>query len=89
MLSLFTYSVAQVSLWRWSPSFVLGDNITFDGNEDEMGFGQIIALFLIALPFLGIFEAFGGQCLSCTSEIVNRTHTKIFNWQKAKMSSRK
>lgn len=87
MLSLFTYSVAQVSLWRWNPSFVLGDNITFDGNEDEMGFGQIIALFLIALPFLGIFEAFGGQCLSCTSEIVNRTHTKIFNWQKAKMSS--
>lgn len=86
MLSLFAYCVAQVSLWRWYPSFVTGDNIAFDGNEDELGFGQIIALFLIALPFLGIFEAFGGQCLSCTSEIVKHAHTNMVNWQKAKAS---
>ena len=61
MLALFAFSLFQLVVQRWNQAWSVGRSLVFEGNEDELGFGQIVALFLIALPFLGLFEAFGGK----------------------------
>ena len=61
MIGLFGFSLSQLVMERWYQSWGVGQSLLFEGNENELGFGQIIALFLIALPFLGLFEALGGK----------------------------
>lgn len=61
MVALFAFSLFQLVVQRWNQSWSVGRSLVFQGDENELGFGQIVALFLIALPFLGLFEAFGGK----------------------------
>jgi len=35
-------------------------SVTVKGNEDEMGFGQIVPLLLLALPILAVIEVYNG-----------------------------
>lgn len=50
----FCYGVSQVSLYRWR----LAPSLTSDTNY--MGFGQIMAIFLLVLPFLAAGETYYG-----------------------------
>ena len=61
MLALFAYCIASVSIDRWEPQSWATSPVVFQGGENDLGFGQIVALFLIALPFLGLVEAFSGE----------------------------
>ena len=61
MLAIFGFSVGAISIDRWNPQSWADSPPTFQGGENALGFGQIVALFLIALPFLGLVEAFTGE----------------------------
>ncbi|KAF5009952.1 hypothetical protein FDECE_3859 [Fusarium decemcellulare] len=50
----FSYGVGQVVLYRWR------FNIDLMADANYMGFGQIMALFLLVLPFLSAFETYYG-----------------------------
>jgi hypothetical protein len=52
-----TFGVAQIYLWRW----VVRVNGT--GSENSMGFGQLVAVLLLALPLLAAGEVYYGKCL--------------------------
>ena len=69
----FCYGVSQVSLYRWR----LAPPLTSDTNY--MGFGQIMAIFLLALPFLSAGETYYGIFFYATSSLP----TLIFNSPKA------
>jgi hypothetical protein len=51
----FSYGVSQISLYRWQ----LAPKLASD--PDQMDFGQIVPLFLLALPFLSATEAYYGM----------------------------
>ena len=53
----FAFAVSQLISNRW------GDAPPLDENTDDMGFGQIMALFLLALPFLAAGECYYGTHL--------------------------
>ncbi|MCJ1239203.1 hypothetical protein MMC14_007197, partial [Varicellaria rhodocarpa] len=61
MLAIFGFSVGSISMDRWDPQSWADSPLIFQGGENALGFGQIVALFLIALPFLGLVEAFTGE----------------------------
>ena len=61
MLAIFGFCVGTISVDRWNPQSWTDSPVTFQGGENALGFGQIVALFLIALPFLGLVEAFTGE----------------------------
>ncbi|KAF4465841.1 hypothetical protein FALBO_7312 [Fusarium albosuccineum] len=54
----FSYGVGQVVLYRWRFNI----DLTVDANY--MGFGQIMAIFLLVLPFLSAFEAYYGTIVT-------------------------
>ena len=51
-----TYGIIQIVVYRWSYQFV-----QIDGNEDDMGFGQIVPLLLLGLPVLAAGEVYYGM----------------------------
>ena len=52
-----TYGFAQTIMYRtYTPSQGI------DGNQNEMGFGQLVPLFLLLLPALAVGEIFFGKC---------------------------
>lgn len=60
----FTYGIAQVVGIRWTSAPSLSS------ESAEWGFGQIISLFLLCLPFLSAGEAYFGEfvitcCITC------------------------
>ncbi|KAJ4007468.1 hypothetical protein NW766_010154, partial [Fusarium irregulare] len=50
----FAYGISQVVFYRWleAPSL--------DADTNYMGFGQIMAIFLLVLPFLAAAECYHG-----------------------------
>ena len=62
LLLLFNnfYGIRQIF---WARKFV-GDSITRKGNENSWGFGQLLALLLLALPVLAALEAYHGESCS-------------------------
>ena len=54
-----TWGFAQVYVARWQAA------PTVVGNENELGFGQLVPLFLLALPVLAAVEGYTGMLL-CT-----------------------
>ena len=52
-----TYGFAQTIMYRtYTPTQGI------DGNQNEMGFGQLIPLFLLLLPALSVGEIYFGKC---------------------------
>ena len=70
LLLLFNnfYGIRQIF---WARKFV-GDSITRHGNENSWGFGQLLALLLLALPVLAALEAYHGESCSWASERANK-----------------
>lgn len=62
LLLLFNnfYGIRQIF---WARKFV-GDLITRKGNENSWGFGQLLALLLLALPVLAALEAYDSESCS-------------------------
>ena len=54
-----TWGFAQVYSVRWQTA------PTVIGNENELGFGQLVPLLLLALPLLAAIEGYMGMILQC------------------------
>jgi hypothetical protein len=59
----FTYGIAQVVVYRWK------SNVELTHEASDMGFGQVMALFLLCLPFLVAGETYYGESSSLTKSI--------------------
>ena len=61
MLALYGFCIGGLAADRWYPASWSTAAVTFEAGDNDLGFGQIVAIFLIALPFLGLIEAFTGK----------------------------
>ena len=51
------YGVQQLV---WARKYVR-DHVTIEGDENQLNFGQLLALFLLVLPLLASVEAYYGR----------------------------
>ena len=61
MLALYGFCIGGLAADRWYPASWSTTAVTFEAGDNDLGFGQIVAIFLIALPFLGLIEVFIGK----------------------------
>lgn len=80
ILGLYLFNslgIIGVALARWQAS------VPVNGNENDMGFGQIVPLLLLALPLLAVIEVYDGMLPTletqgcCANEAIQKLMPRI------------